>query len=211
MGCNSTLLGSEQILCTKCLSDLPRTTHVNSPDDNPVFNKLHGRIKLKHAFALLNFTKGGIVQQALHKLKYHGRKDIGVRFGEVLAESMVTSKLGQEYDLIISLPLHKLRQHKRGYNQSTCFAEGLSKGLGIPFAEHIVKRNVATSTQTSKTRIKRWENVETVFKLADPKAVQNKNVLLVDDVITTGATIEACAQVLLHDVKSLSVAFIATV
>jgi ComF family protein len=209
-GCNEALLGTEEILCTNCLASLPTTDHVLFPENNPVYERLLGRIKVKQAMAYLYFSKEGMVQNMLHKLKYHNRKDVGFRIGAVLAEAMKKSNQLYEYDLIIPVPLHETRLRRRGYNQSTCFAEGIAEGLGIPINEHVIERLTATNTQTHKSRIKRWENVNTVFSLKDTEAIQGKHILIVDDVMTTGATIEACAQVAVDAAESISVAFIAT-
>ena len=149
------------------------------------------------------------MQNMLHKLKYHNRKDIGQKLGEVLAEELLHTGIDLNYNMIVPVPLHQTRLRKRGYNQSTCFAEGLSQGLGIPVREDIMERITATNTQTRKSRIKRWENVNEVFRLRAAHEVKEQHILLVDDVITTGATIEACARELVNASAIVSVAFIA--
>jgi ComF family protein len=209
-GCNESLLGTEEILCTNCLSGLPTTDYAKHPTNNPVFERLLGRVKIKQAFAYLYFSKEGMVQNMLHKLKYHNRKDVGVRLGLVLAEALKKSEHSFEYDVIIPVPLHETRLRRRGYNQSSCFAQGLSEGLNIPVDENIIERISITETQTRKSRIKRWENVKTVFHLKNEEAIRNKNILIVDDVMTTGATIESCAQVAVNVAANVSVGFIAS-
>ncbi len=208
-GCNTSLLGTEEILCTRCLATLPKTSQCKNPSGNPVWQRLLGRVSLQHAYAYLYFTKGGMVQNMLHKLKYHNRKDIGQKLGEVLAEELLHTGIDLNYNMIVPVPLHQTRLRKRGYNQSTCFAEGLSQGLGIPVREDIMERITATNTQTRKSRIKRWENVNEVFRLRAAHEVKEQHILLVDDVITTGATIEACARELVNASAIVSVAFIA--
>jgi ComF family protein len=143
-------------------------------------------------------------------LKYNNHPEVGVRLGKLYGKDLVDAGFKNKFDLIIPVPLHKSRKRRRGYNQSEKFAEGLSHQLQIPCDENIVERTVKTTTQTRKTKIERWENVKDVFQVKQPEKIIGKRILLVDDVITTGATLEACGQQLLNfGCTELSIACIA--
>ena len=209
LGCSSGLVKGEEILCTRCILDLPRTGYqFNS--DNPVKEKFVGRLPIKYAIAFLKFRKTGIVQHLLHQLKYNNHPEVGIRLGQFFGKEMNNMGLANEFDIIIPMPLHKARQMKRGYNQSTLFAEGLKNSLGVPYNDTAIVRQVNTSTQTRKNKTERWENVNKAFSVKNPEVIKDKRVLLVDDIITTGASIEACGLELLnHRCKELSIACIA--
>jgi len=209
LGCSSGLFKGEEILCTRCLSNLPRTGYLSN-EENPVKEKFIGRLPIKHGWAFLRFRKTGIVQHLLHQLKYNGHPEVGIRLGKLFGKEIKEHGYAAEFDTIIPLPLFASRQKNRGYNQSTKFAEGLSDSLGVPLNPSSCIRLKNTETQTRKTRVERWENVELAFSIKDTTAVENKRVLLVDDVITTGATLEACGrQILNSGCKELSIACIA--
>ncbi|MBK5279518.1 MAG: ComF family protein [Bacteroidia bacterium] len=167
-------------------------------------------MKVKHAWAFLKFRKSGLVQHLLHELKYNNHPEVGVRIGMLFGKELLEYGFKNEFDLIVPVPLHISRQRKRGYNQSAKFAEGLSNSLEIPWDESISIRKRRTDTQTRKSRLDRWENVKDVFDVEIEEKVFNKRILLVDDVITTGATLEACGHHLLKSKCSeLSIACIA--
>lgn len=209
LGCAGPLMKGEETLCTHCLADLPKT-HYHRRNDNPVLNRLAGRLPLRHGWAFLKFKKGGIVQHLLHQLKYNNCPEIGERLGKAYGRELAESQLIGEIDLIVPVPLHRTRLRKRGYNQSAWFAKGLSEALQVPWDETISIRTKATTTQTRKSRSERWENVRHVFAVSTRTSVERKRILLVDDVITTGATLEACGQHLLEcGCASISVACIA--
>ena len=196
-------------MCSRCLSQLPRTAY-HRWIDNPVKGRLAGRLPLRFAFAFLKFRKGGIVQNLLHELKYNNRPEIGTRIGNLYGQELNDGGFSGSFDLIVPVPLHHTRLRKRGYNQSAKFAEGLSQALGVPWEESISIRLNATTTQTRKGRASRWQNVNAAFSSASGERIKGKRILLVDDVITTGATLEACGQHLIQsDCESLSVACIA--
>ncbi len=160
--------------------------------------------------AFLRFRKTGVVQHLLHQLKYNNHPEIGVRLGKIYGNELVDAGLGKEFDLIIPIPLHPSRKRRRGYNQSAKFAEGLSSTMQIPWDESIAERIMRTTTQTRKTKIERWENVKDVFLIRHPEKIVNKRILLIDDVITTGATLEACGHHLINSgCSELSIACLA--
>jgi len=205
-GCKDGLVKGEDILCTKCILDLPKTNyHLGS---SPVKEKLYGRLNVEHAFAFLKFRKTGIVQHLLHELKYNNHPEVGIKLGRLYGWELKNNSI-DKFDLIVPVPLHATRKRKRGYNQSSKFAQGLSESLGVPWDESVSIRNASTATQTKKNRMERWNNVKDVFAVDHADRLQGKRVLLVDDVITTGATIEACGQHLIEQGCTLSVACIA--
>lgn len=209
VGCSRSLIKGEEILCTHCLLELPKTNHLTEPE-NSMKLRLSSRIPVCNAFAYLKFRKTGVVQHLLHQLKYNGHPEVGVRLGKILGRELINVGFENQFDLIIPIPLHKTKKQRRGYNQSAKFAEGLSLSLNIPFDDSIVVRISKTSTQTRKTKLERWENVKDVFKVKTPTSVNSKRILLVDDVMTTGATLEACANKLYESgCQNVSVACIA--
>jgi ComF family protein len=209
VACHTSLIKGEDVLCTSCLVQLPKTAY-HRFDENPVHNRLAGRLPLQFASAFLKFRKGGLVQSLLHELKYNNRPEIGVRMGHLYGIELLESGIGPGFDVIVPVPLHASRMRKRGYNQSAKFAEGLSEALHVQWEESISLRLNATNTQTRKGRADRWSNVKDAFSIAGIDKVAGKKILLVDDVITTGATLEACGQHLVDaGCASLSVACIA--
>jgi len=178
--------------------------------ENTIKARLTGRLPLTYAMAFLQFRKTGVVQHLLHQLKYNNHPEIGVRLGKIYGKELADSDYDKAFDLIIPIPLHKSRRRRRGYNQSAKFAEGLSSTMNIPWDESIAERKIKTTTQTRKTKTERWENVRNVFYIKHPERIINKRILLVDDVITTGATLEACGHELLnHGCSEISIACIA--
>ena len=201
----------EEILCTNCLAELPRLDYYRS-DDNPIVNRFIGRVPVKHGWALLKFQKAGIVQGLLHQLKYNNHPEIGEKLGKILSLNLLESGYEQEFDLIIPVPLHKNRMRNRGYNQSAMIARGIGDILKVPYHDSVVKRVTATKTQTRKSKLERWENVNYAFLVSDPTLVSGKRILIVDDVVTTGATVEACAKSLLNaGAMEISIACLAEV
>lgn len=195
-GCLGPLVKGEDILCTDCLSDLPRT-NMHLDENNPLALKFRGRIPMLGAAAFLRFRKRGKVQRMLHSLKYKNRPEIGFKLGFVYGSELANVGFVNAYDIILAVPLHPSRLRTRGYNQSDEWARGLSATTGIPFHAGALKRVRNTRTQTTRTKLSRWENVKEVFEVADPESVFGKSVLLVDDVVTTGATLESCGRSLL--------------
>jgi len=199
----------EETICSRCMLELPRTNY-HFDLKNPLFKRLNGRLPLSFAFAFFLFRKGGKVQHLLHALKYSNHPEIGETLGEVYGAELNQANYSDKFNIIIPVPLHSSRKRKRGYNQSEEFAKGLSKSLNIPFSGDALERVMQTETQTRKTKLKRWQNVREVFQVKQPYQINNQHVLLVDDVITTGSTIEACAQALIDNgCSSISIASIA--
>ena len=204
--CNNTLLQNEHCICTICRFELPNTNFHLEPD-NQVEKLFWGRVKLEAATSLYYFTKSGLVQKLLQELKYNNNTEVGICLGEIMGDSLKNASILSDIDIIIPIPLHPKKEYKRGYNQSYFFAKGISDIIEIPIAEKNLKRGVFTETQTNKTRIERWENVEDIFVIKNPDNLKGKHILLVDDVVTTGATAESCAKVLL-EIEDVKVSFV---
>jgi ComF family protein len=195
-GCGTDLLAEHILFCIHCQANMP-VTEFELFSANPIEKIFWGRAEVTAASALLYFTSGSFIQHSLHLLKYKGRKEIGIYFGEQTGIALKLSKRFDDCDLIVPLPLFASRQKQRGYNQSALIANGISNQLGIPVINDAIIRKKKTETQTHKSRVQRWKNMESTFEVADMKKITGKHVLLVDDVVTTGASLEACAQVLL--------------
>ena len=196
-GCSSFLLTNENVICTVCRHDIPLTNH-HLIINNDAFKKFYGRIPVLHASALFYFHKKGIVQQLIHNLKYKGHEEIGAILGEWYAEDLKTIALLHTADEIIPVPLHRRKLKERGYNQVTTFGKSLSTRLKIDYNDSLLKRNVYSKTQSKKTLLGRTEGIETIFSVTFTEKDHNKHFLLIDDVITTGATLEACSRALLQ-------------
>jgi ComF family protein len=186
--CGNYLYHGEKEICTKCLFDLPYTDF-HLFHQNRVAQQFWGRLPITAAMALLYFKKGTKVQQLLHQLKYNDRTEVGVKLGNLLGEKLKQSAYYNNVDLIIPVPLHPKKQKQRGYNQSQFIAEGLASVLEIPTSADNLVRDKMTESQTKKARYTRYENMQEVFSVSKPNDLNGKNVLLIDDVITTGATL----------------------
>ena len=209
VACRESLVANEHLLCTDCRFNLPYTNfHLQA--DNIVARQFWGKINIEAAFALYYFNKGGKIQNMLHQLKYDGQQQIGNLLGNIAGEQLAKNEIFNAVEYIIPVPLHKKRFRERGYNQSTRFAEGLADKLNAVVEEDNLVRVKSTETQTHKSRFARFENMQEVFVVINPEKLQGKHVLLVDDVITTGSTLEACGEQLLKvDGLKLSIATIA--
>ncbi len=207
--CGKTLHQQEDILCTTCLYKLARTNFQNEAE-NPVMDIFSGRLPLFSATAFLFFSKGGGTQRLIHKLKYKGNKEIGVHLGKLFGNQLDSSELFSTSDAIIPVPLHPRKEHKRGYNQSLMICEGLASRMEARVFSDVLYRKVHSSSQTRKSRYERWENVKDIFEIKNGHLLEGKHLILVDDVITTGATLEACGNKLLEipDIR-LSIASLA--
>lgn len=194
-GCGSDLLSEESMLCMRCVDAMPETNFDIHPN-NPVEKKFWGRLQLVGATAQYYFTKESLMQDLMHQFKYKTNKDLGLQLGRMMGESLKRSNRFN-VDALIPLPLFPTKEKKRGYNQATILCEGMAEYMNIPVLNDVIIRPQFTETQTKKGRIERWLNMEGKFILKDPSAISNKHILLVDDVVTTGATLEACGTELL--------------
>lgn len=208
--CGRSLWKGEEVVCTLCEYHLPKTWY-HLEHDNPVSRIFWGRVPLESAASFLHFNKGNQVQHLIHHLKYKERKDIGVWFGARYGHLLKRSPLFGSADAIVPVPLHRKRYQARGFNQSEQFGIGLAASMKIRLECDVLLRTGLSETQTRKTRYKRWENVSGIFEVTDPARLAGSHLLLVDDVITTGATLESCIQTLssIQGVR-VSVATIAT-
>jgi ComF family protein len=188
--------------------EMPQTNYHLDPE-NALMKRFATRLPVAMISALFRFTKNGRIQHLLHQLKYKNHPEIGVVLGKLYGTKLSTT-LQTPVDIILPVPLHPSRLRRRGYNQSGKFAEGLSLTLSVPYSDDVLSRRVKTNTQTRKSKLQRWQNVNNVFAIRDLEKVAGKHVLLVDDVVTTGATLEACSQMLLEGgCRSLRIACIA--
>ena len=190
--CGRNLVAHEDTLCTFCLTDLPKTDFCMHAS-NSLEKKLAGRVPVQAATSLLYFTKKGKVQQLIHALKYQNRQDVGIFFGKIMGENMKDSKRFQHLEAIVMVPLHPQKQRKRGYNQLSLYAKELSHKLNIPVYDDVLIKVAGSKSQTTKDRFGRFEKMNERFHLENDIILRGKHVLLIDDVFTTGATIEACS------------------
>jgi len=195
-GCNSFLLANENVICTVCRYEIPLTNH-HKIENNEAVVKFYGRIPIEFAAALFYFHKKGIVQEMIHKLKYKGHQEVGTAIGYWYAEELKTIAELNSVDYIIPVPLHKKRLKERGYNQVEAFGKSLSESMNIPYNDSVLIRNVYSKTQTKKNLLGRSEVVGSIFSAVHNEALHNKHFMLIDDVITTGSTLEACGRELL--------------
>ncbi len=196
--CKERLGEGEQHICTDCLLLLPKTNFHLQPD-NRMEQSFAGRIPFEHIAAYAYFVKGGSIQQIIHELKYNRNPSIGVFMGELCGENLKGSGFVADIDYLVPVPLHPKREKKRGYNQSLEICKGISNITGIPIDNQTLIRKVNNQSQTKNSRFDRWKNVEDIFSLTNPEAFQDKHILLVDDVITTGSTLESCAKEILKN------------
>lgn len=188
LGCETKLKKNEEFLCLDCRQSLA-FTKFKSDTDNPVAKSFWGRIRMQGVTSLCHFQKEGVIQHVLHQIKYGGQSEFSEFMGEMLGHHI--KALNWEIDCVTAVPLHPKKKQKRGYNQAELIANGVARVLNVPSDFKSLKRIQFTETQTNKSREERWKNVEQVFQLSRPDAFLEMNVLVIDDVITTGATLEA--------------------
>ena len=195
-GCGSDLLNIESRLCIRCLASLPET-NFEQHAGNPVEKMFWGRMPVVNAASHFYFTKESLIQHLMHQFKYKGNEDLGLQLGRMMGYAIRSSNRFHDIDALVPLPLFPSKEKKRGYNQATVLCKGIAEVLSLPVLNNVITRPQHTETQTKKGRFERWRNIEGKFYLPDPTAIQDKHLLLVDDVVTTGATLEACGNELL--------------
>ncbi|MBL7811975.1 MAG: ComF family protein [Bacteroidetes bacterium] len=192
--CGSWLVQGENALCMHCVDELPRTGYSLQPG-NPTERIFWGRIDLALAGSFLEFREGGVVQDLMHRIKYKGQKELAHALGLLYAEE-IKSRFQSPPDILLPVPLHPRRERQRGYNQSEWFAKGMAEILECTVNTDLLKREIYSQSQTRKGRFTRWENVGHIFMARNKRLLEGKTAILVDDVVTTGATLEACLQCL---------------
>lgn len=195
-GCSNLLLKNENVICTKCLHNLPFTLHhqIKDTEINKIF---YGIIPFEFGASILYFTKKGIVQNLIHNLKYRNRQEIGTYLGDLYAKELIDLETIKSIDFIIPVPLHKKRLHERGYNQVTTFCKSIEKNLTIPVLDDVLVKKQHLKSVTDKSKEARLKHNENVFSIENEHKIEGKHILIIDDVFTTGATIEACAKEIL--------------
>jgi ComF family protein len=196
-GCGSDILREDHFLCTRCKHRLPET-HFLSTAFNPIEKLFYGRLPLIEAGAAFYFTKESLLQHLLIQLKYKANKEAGYFLGRMMGYALQKTERFQLVDMIVPLPLNAKKEQLRGYNQASLICSGLADIWSRPIENHAVTRILFTESQTRQNRISRWQNMEGVFSVSEPKLLENKHILLIDDVITTGATLEACGSAILQ-------------
>lgn len=189
--CGTELLSGEKGACLQCLYKLPKTNNYDIPD-NELERLMSGRIPFERMASYCVYSKGGMMPPLIHHLKYHQGKNIGLLLGRMFGKDILGSSFISTVDFIVPVPLHPKREKERGYNQSEIIGIGLSEVTGIPLSTGNLQRVIYNPTQTRRSKTQRWENVKDIFNVSEPQLYEGKHILLVDDVITTGSTIEAC-------------------
>lgn len=195
-GCDSHLLKQEKNLCLNCLYGLPKT-YFWDYETNPIEKLFWGRLEVSSACTFLHYEKEGVVQKLMHRFKYEGKSGIGTELGRTFGYILKEKRWFTDADLIVPIPLHVSKEQRRGYNQSAYIADGMGEAFEMPVRNRLLSKEVASESQTRKSRFDRSQNVDDVFEVMKPAQVKGKNVLLVDDVVTTGATLESAGKKIL--------------
>ncbi len=192
-GCGNDQVNIDHQLCIRCEDSLPKTNfHLHT--GNPVEKIFWGRLPVTNASSLYYFTKESLIQQLMHAFKYRGNKDLGMYLGKLMGYSLAESNRYAAIDALLPLPLYGRKERARGFNQAAVLCDGIASVIKKPVLYDVLNRTVHTETQTKKSRAERWKNMEGRFSLMKPEAVEGRHILLVDDVLTTGATLEACGK-----------------
>ena len=194
--CGNQLMRNENLICTECFVVIPRTNY-HFIEDNPVAQLFWGRCLIEKAAAFSYYNKGSRIRKLIHNLKYNGIREIGYVLGRLYGLSLKTSGFINDIDIIIPVPLHPVKKRIRGFNQSETISMGIADATHLPVDLKSLARVLVSATQTKRSRYERWTNVEGIFQVLDSQTIMGKHVLLVDDVITTGSTIESCTNELL--------------
>jgi len=203
--CGSDIIDEASNLCMKCIAEMPQTNfHLHA--NNPIEKIFWGRLPIINATAQYYFVKESMMQHLMHQLKYKGNKELGKQLGRLMGHDLKKASRFNSIDLLVPLPLFPSKEKRRGYNQATILCEGIAEVMNVEISRDAIIRTQFTETQTRKGRLERWQNMEGKFHLMNPEKIRNKNILLVDDVITTGATLEACGHELLQASLKLSIA-----
>jgi len=199
--CKNRLVNQEPFICLECLSTLPLANHLETEGDH--LEKLfYGRLQLENIACFGYFTKGGKFQKIIHEIKYKNNKDLAIYIGKLCGNKLKDSNFIKDIDYIVPVPLHPNRLKKRGYNQSLLLAQGIAEKINLPIIDNNLIRLKDNDSQTTKSKIERWNNIDKIFEVEDKSVFQNKHILIIDDVITTGATIEICTKTILKETKT---------
>ena len=196
-GCGKHLQQKLNHICIECRASLPRTNY-HKLQENPLNKIFWGRIPIENVFSYYQFQQSGKVRRLMHYFKYKGVKEIGITVGELYGNELMEANVVGNIDLIVPVPIHQKKIKERGYNQSQFLAKGISNSTGIEYDPEVVIKNLHTGSQTKKDRYSRWQNISSSFTVVKKDELVNQHILLVDDVLTTGATIEACGIQLLQ-------------
>jgi len=205
MSCKQALPISDHVFCFNCILDVPFTDH-HELLRNELYLKFLGRVEITTASALFYFSKSGIIQKSIHELKYKSNQQIGFEYGKLFGKSILESEYELLPEVLIPVPIHYRKRVRRGYNQAQVFAKGISEITGIPINQKTLTKEDDSDSQTKMSRDSRFENVLNSFTLNNPEALESKHVMIVDDVCTTGATLEACATIL-SEIKGIKISF----
>lgn len=208
MGCTTALLAQEKVLCIACATHIGLTQHYHIKDNETAL-RFVGRVRFEYACSFAYFTKNSLLQILMHELKYKGNQEVGTYLGKQFALAIQKTPWIQTIDVIVPVPLYSKKQATRGFNQSACIGAAMANYLAKPMRVGVLLRNRPTASQTQKSRQERIMNMQDAFTIVDPLALEGKHVLLVDDVLTTGATIESCI-LALQSIKGIRVS-IATI
>ena len=202
--CEKKLIEGENYICLDCLLKMPETNYCSQPE-NAASNRLSGKIPYEKVVSFLYYNKGGWAQNVIANIKYKENPDLGRYMGVIMANEMRLSSFFEGVDWLVPIPLHPKKQKKRGFNQTEKIAEGVSKITGIPVSVDLVVRKIDTRTQTKKGRYDRWLNTSGIFESQKNEKYANQHFLIIDDVLTTGATIEACVTAIMQSYEDAQI------